>query len=45
MNKDIYAEYKEGVNKFYFIGTTDGPNRIIETTALLNTGPSEYGYI
>lgn len=45
MNKEIYAEYKEGVNKWYLIGTTDGPDRIINTTKILDTGKSEYGYI
>lgn len=45
INKEIYAEYVNGVDKWYFIGTTDGPNRIINTTKVLNTGDSEYGYI
>lgn len=43
--KDIYAEYKEGIDKWYFVGTTDGPNLIVNTTKVLNTGHSEYGYI
>lgn len=43
--KDIYAEHKDGVDKWYFVGTTENPDQIVNTTKVLNTGPSEYGYI
>lgn len=45
MNDDIYAKYEEGVEKWYFVGTVEYPDRIAWTTTILNTGKSPYGTI
>ncbi len=46
MNKNPnIAEYEEGIPKWYYLNTTDGVPMIVETTKVLSTGKSEWGYI